>query len=346
MNARDYNRPPARSSQNIFLVSALPFPFANGMLKCCMEPYSHGSPVPPRQPRSPGRFRYRTIEEVVPRNWQENMILANGIRQHFYRTGGAKPPVVLLHGFQTSGLYWLRLAQALQTDYDLILLDGRGHGRSDGPETGYSLEILATDIAALIDALDLKLPALLGHSNGASVAVRFAADFPEIPRCLILEDPPMSGFDTARFQSEEAKAWQRRWFAWMQSLPAMSMEERIASMVNTWPPGWEKEWSEDELVCAADALTCLNLEVPRLGFVIPPTLADPGVLDGVICPILLLTGNPARGGALQLPRLASIAVRNNVEHVAFEDAGHFISRSQPQRFTTLVREFLAKHDPA
>lgn len=301
------------------------------------------SSLPPASGASREARRYRTIEEIVPRHWQEDTAQANGIRQHFYRTGGGNPPVVLLHGFQTSGLYWLRLAQELEIDYDLVLVDGRGHGLSDGPETGYSLEILAADVVALIAALDLKRPALLGHSNGASVAVRIAAELPALPRCLILEDPPMSGFNPARFQTEEAKDWQRRWFAWMQSLPTMPMEQRIASMVASWPSGWEKEWSEDELVCAAVALTQLNLAVPRLGFVIPPVLAQPAILDRITCPVLLITGSPARGSAVNAELLPAIVARRNVELASFEDAGHFVSRNRAGRFTALVREFLSKH---
>lgn len=153
----------------------------------------------------------------------------------------------------------------------------------------------------------------------------------------------MSGFNPARFQTEEAKDWQRRWFAWMQSLPTMSMEQRIASMVASWPSGWEKEWSEDELVCAAVALTQLNLAVPRLGFVIPPVLADPGVLDRITCPVLLVTGNPIRGSAVNAELMAATPARKNVEHVSIDDAGHFVSRNQAARFSALVREFLSKH---
>ncbi len=69
---------------------------------------------------------YRAIEELVPAQWSEGDIYANGIRQHYYRTGGDKPALLLLHGFNeyaspknsngTTTLSWLmRAGMAAQT---------------------------------------------------------------------------------------------------------------------------------------------------------------------------------------------------------------------------------------
>ena len=75
---------------------------------------------------------YRPIEELIPAHWGEGNIFANGIHHHYYRTGGENPPLLLLHGFNENGLTWLRTARELERDYDVIMLDARGHGRSDG----------------------------------------------------------------------------------------------------------------------------------------------------------------------------------------------------------------------
>lgn len=56
---------------------------------------------------------------------------ANEIRQHFYRTGGNKPPLLLLHGFMDSTLTWLRTARLLENDYDIIMPDARGRGHTE-----------------------------------------------------------------------------------------------------------------------------------------------------------------------------------------------------------------------
>ncbi len=56
---------------------------------------------------------YRPIQELIPAHWSEGNLLANNIRQHYYRTGSEKPPLLLLHGFNEYGLTWLHVAKEL-----------------------------------------------------------------------------------------------------------------------------------------------------------------------------------------------------------------------------------------
>ena len=51
--------------------------------------------------------------------WTDEQVPANGISVHYLRTGGARPPVVLLHGLTDNGACWTRLARDLEADYDL-----------------------------------------------------------------------------------------------------------------------------------------------------------------------------------------------------------------------------------
>src|SRR5919202_1215582 len=98
--------------------------------------------------------------------WSEGDLPIGGIAIHYYRMGQrGKPPVVLLHVFSDAGLAWLRLAQDLKADYDLVMLDAVGHGRSGGPEHGFRARAVS-DVLAAIEALDLDRPVLVGHSMG------------------------------------------------------------------------------------------------------------------------------------------------------------------------------------
>lgn len=130
------------------------------------------------------------------REWQSADVVANGIRIHYYRTGGNKPPLVLSHGFGDDGLCWTRVARALEADYDVILPDARGHGLSEAPEGGYTSTHRAADLAAFIRALALERPAIGGHSMGAGTSLYCAALYPGLVACAILEDPGLRDIDS------------------------------------------------------------------------------------------------------------------------------------------------------
>jgi pimeloyl-ACP methyl ester carboxylesterase len=68
--------------------------------------------------------------------WFTGDTLANGMKIHYHRTGGDKPALVLSHGSTGNGLFWTRVARALESDYDVIMYDQRGHGLSDAPPSG------------------------------------------------------------------------------------------------------------------------------------------------------------------------------------------------------------------
>src|SRR5438874_10777855 len=108
--------------------------------------------------------------------WSDGDLRVDGANIHYYRMGDAtKQPVVLLHGFTDAGLCWMRLATDLAPDYDLVMVDAIGHGQSGGPEHGFR-ERAVSDALAVIDALGLDRPALVGHSMGAATAAGVAAE--------------------------------------------------------------------------------------------------------------------------------------------------------------------------
>ena len=70
------------------------------------------------------------MENKHSHHWYEADVLANEMHTHYYRTGGEKPQLVLLHGFSENGLCWSRVAKALEREYDVIMPDARGHALS------------------------------------------------------------------------------------------------------------------------------------------------------------------------------------------------------------------------
>lgn len=267
--------------------------------------------------------------------WSEGDVVANAIRIHYHRTGGDKPPLVLSHGATDSGLCWSRLARALESDYDVIMPDARGHGQSEDPSDGYASDKRAADLAGFIEALKLEKPAVGGHSMGAQTTFYLLATYPGLARAAILEDPVFRPRNDQQTEAERrARAEQMR--RSMDERKALSRDEIIARGRTQNPT-----WAAEEFGPWADAKLQLkpSFGAPRA----PETLTWWEALAKITTPILLVTGDPERG-AIVTPEVAQEAARvaPNLEVVRLAGAGHNIRRERFEGFVEAVRAFLAK----
>jgi len=132
------------------------------------------------------------IAPAPPAGWKDGYVMANGIRIHYWRTGGQKPVLIMAHGSSDDGLCWTNLATEFAAQYDIIMYDARGHGLSDPPKADDPADAQAEDLASLIKALSIIKPIVMGHSMGSSATAWFAAKYPDVPRAVILEDPNLA----------------------------------------------------------------------------------------------------------------------------------------------------------
>lgn len=112
-------------------------------------------------------------------------------RSLYYELTGKGPPVALLHHATASSRTWRRQVAALAERFQVLVYDRAGFGRSDWLES-WSLDYLtqdAADLFALLDILGLAQVALVGHSDGATIALLAAARQPERVRCVVAEAP-------------------------------------------------------------------------------------------------------------------------------------------------------------
>ncbi|MBV9279355.1 MAG: alpha/beta hydrolase [Chloroflexi bacterium] len=270
--------------------------------------------------------------------WTEGDVNANGIRIHYRRAGGeGKLPILLLHGITDNGLCWSRVARDLQDSYDVIMTDARGHGRSDGLQTGFSVDILADDAAGVGRALELGRAYVFGHSMGAITALAMAARHPDLARAIVLEDPPLVDTPPAGMEEEREaldRERRRRWALLMQ----LPREERLAQARAENPA-----WVDEELIPWAASKEEVSPEVTEhrallAGYPWRETLAR------VACPILLVTGDPERQ-ALVTPEVAGEAGRIWKDGVVarIAGAGHNIHRDRYEETMEQVRAFLRAH---
>ncbi len=264
--------------------------------------------------------------------WQSGDIVVNGLTLHYTRTGGAKPPVVLAHGFSDDGLCWTPVAEALEADFDVVMVDARGHGRSAAPEQGYGSIEHAGDLAGVIKGMGLKRPAVLGHSMGAASTLVLAGMYPDLPRAILLEDPP------AWWVTNEAGVALARpspLRLGIIELKRKTREEMIAQARSQSPT-----WSEAELGPWADAKLRFSFNVLSAGE--PAPVDWLATVHRITCPALLITADPALG-AIVTPEsaagLQALAPQMRIAHIA--GAGHSIHREQFVQYLETVRAFLA-----
>jgi N-formylmaleamate deformylase len=258
--------------------------------------------------------------------WTEATIHANGVDIHYHRTGGDKPQVVMLHGLTDNGACWTRLANELAADYDCIMPDARGHGKSSAPADGYSFEQQADDVIAFIHALELDRPALIGHSLGGAVSAQVVAKAPELIRAAILEDPA--------FISDEPRDHRSDWPDHHRAVLAVSHADLVARGQAENPL-----WSPDTFDNWATAKHETRMEVFNALKATPPDFRNTVANFGV--PVLMITGEDARGVVVSAATAAELqALSPKLSVVNVPGAGHCIRYEQPERVAEIVKGFL------
>ena len=262
--------------------------------------------------------------------WNSAYVETNGIRLHTWQLGSAGPNLVLLHGITDSGRCWARTAEQLAADYRVVALDARGHGLSDKPGSYNSTEH-AADVAGAIEALGLAPVVLIGHSMGAEITARVAADYAPLVRAVVLEDPPW------RSPEPESEGWSEHLQAWADGLQAdqAGTHEALMAQIKERCPGWH----ESELDAWVTSKFQVSVDVLRFGS--GPRTSWRESFQAITCPLLLMTGDPELGALTPPDVAAEFEKLPHVQAVHFDGAGHNIHRDRYEPFIVAVQAFLA-----
>ena len=104
----------------------------------------------------------------------------------YYREAGSGEPLIMLHGNGESGEYFINQIEHFQSRYRVIAPDTRGHGRSPRGEAPFTIAQFANDLYDFMQGLGIARAAILGFSDGANIAMKFAMQHPEMVKALIL----------------------------------------------------------------------------------------------------------------------------------------------------------------
>jgi N-formylmaleamate deformylase len=258
-------------------------------------------------------------------NWTSEVCEVNGINIHYLRTGGCKPPLVLLHGLTGSAACWIPLARALEGEYDVVMPDARGHGNSTTPLNGYRYENHASDVVGLIQGLGLATPVLLGHSMGGMTAAVVASQITTAIRAVILADPTFLSPERQREVHESDVLEQHR------RLLGSNKSEVLAQLRLRHP---QRSSELIELIAAAR----LQTRIGAFDVLTPPNPEYHQLVSTIYVPVLLVIGDHGVVSLDMARELQNLNPRLRVQQI--QDAGHGLQYDQPKRFEAVVRSFL------
>ena len=285
----------------------------------------------------------------IPDGWSDGFAYSNGARLHYYHAVPApgKPVIVMVHGVTDNGLSWTTLTQELQKSYDIYMLDARGHGLSDPFTDSSTGDTLIKDVVGFVQAMKLTKPILMGHSMGAATVMRLAAEYPDLPRAVIMLDPlldPLPDFGRPAAAGPGAAAPARRpgalvMFGAAEELVAQNndpFDELVAACRRQ-----ESKW--DLVDCQYWALSKKQYHGPYSATQMQAmrgTMELAGSLARITAPALILKADaPPEVRAANL-KAASMMKSGKLVHI--DDAGHNLHHDRRARTVDLLTEFLSR----
>jgi pimeloyl-ACP methyl ester carboxylesterase len=233
--------------------------------------------------------------------------------------GIGDPPIVMLHEGLGSVARWRDFPADLSKAVSrrVIAYSRAGHGKSaarTAPRTSRFMHEEALEwLPEILDRLDIARAVLLGHSDGASVSLIFAAEYPARVESLILMAPHVFVEDV----SIESIGRARDRFA------TTNFRERLARYhddVNEVFRAWNEVWLSEEF-------RAWNLEE---------------YLRRIICPVLLIQGEQDEYGTVRQLEAIGRGVRGPVNTVLIPDCGHSPHRHQPEQTLNAITAFFAR----
>jgi pimeloyl-ACP methyl ester carboxylesterase len=286
---------------------------------------------------------FRPLSALVPDPWRsETLQTVDGATLHYIRTGNTtKPTILLLHGLQVDGASWLRVAQALEPRYDVVMPDMRGHGRSSRAEANFSSALLVNEVNAIIDGLHLKTPIVVGHSMGAEIAGRFAAAHPDRLCAVVLVDPALRVVPLLSSDSDQMPGWMQHLLQSLQALKSMTFQERMMAGLNMLPPTGQM-LQEADYVPFIEGMALFDLAVYRYPEALRALFTEPEVIKQITVPALLMTARPMMPG-MDISEGVNAYQANwpHGQHVHFPNAGHAIHFDELDKFVEVLGTFVA-----
>ena len=288
---------------------------------------------------------------------EDRRVELRGLKFHYRDWGGPKSargglPMVLLHGLASQSHIFDLAAPLLAKSLRVVALDQRGHGESDSAETGYDFGSVVADLAAFLDALEIKRAIIVGHSWGGNVALEFAATHPKRAAALVFID---GGF--LDLQANPKMTWTLAEKRLAPPRLAGTPVEEFRAMIKGYLGAL---WSPE-----VERIVLCNFEIqpdqtirPHLSFEHHMKILralweqrPPALYGKCKCPVLLLPAQTQPTSAEELAfrdakRSAVLVAQQGLavsETVWFNETVHDVPLQRPRKLSDTITRFLLKH---
>ncbi len=256
----------------------------------------------------------------------------NGVRINVLDEGDGHP-LVLLHGLGGCWRDWEPQLDHWRDRYRVVVVEHRGHGRSERTSGAVSTGLLAADVAAVCRDLDIDHAWVVGLSMGGMIAQRLALAEPDLVEALVL-------CDTGTHLGERASAWLRVEAARVQAegFPDARGELAGSTIWSRWTLAHQPEVARTNIREAQATDPDCWARAAR-------AVADHDTRDEIgriACPSLVVWGDEDTGLPPQLARPLAEGL-GGAPVVVLPDAGHVCNLEQPAAFERAVEDFLAAH---
>jgi pimeloyl-ACP methyl ester carboxylesterase len=267
----------------------------------------------------------------------------DGIRLQYHQTGPSDGQQLLfITGWRQAAVEWQKQVEYFSAaGFRVTTFDWRGHGDSDKPDFGYRISRFAADLNDVLTQLDLKNVTLIGHSMGCSIAWAFWDQYPDTRKriakyvlvdqpVLLIRDPHWTDEQAAQFSAIFAPGTVYDLAADM----AAQVEPLVRSMFTPSVSESDFEWvlSQNKKMSDTNAAALLLDHAFR-------DWRD--VLPRINIPTLVLAGELSIAPPAGIEWIATqIPGAQHYTFTAAEKGSHFMFWENPERFNSVVKDFL------
>jgi 3-oxoadipate enol-lactonase len=272
-------------------------------------------------------------------------VKVNGV-QLYYEISGAGEYVLQVPGAVSGHEGYAAVTPGMAEHFKVIDFDPRGYGLSGRPEQKYTFDVWAADMAGLLDALHVDRAHVHGGSMGSSLAIHYAARYPERVNGLVISGSSVKSDHMAKYQYEVWKALARAYGTGSRELAYDQCNKAVSRAYLDGPGGGEalvqgvmdvtkRNVNTDVFCDACDALIEMDM-ISDLARVVAPTLVMVGDED-VLTPAD--QGPDGAGGRFIHDHLDNARFR---EFVVIPKAGHANLMDNPEASNRAVIDFLKR----